>query len=104
MKHAWPSEQKDLVVEVCHIADGDLSHEQEPPFVYAAHGRICDGIVSDIENELMKNPPSKPGAYLYRASFFGGQYDGEGRIELPPGIELTEIGYKSMEEYVKEES
>lgn len=64
---SWPSDKKELVVEVIHLGEGDK------PFVHAANGNISGYIIEEIERDLkVYNEDGElfaegPGKYLFKA-------------------------------------
>lgn len=88
----WPSKSKRLVIEVCRI--------DEPGFICGVSGKMCLVVMDEIEKQLAENEAEdgelEHGTYLYEVTRFKGQYDHEGRCELDPYWELTQIGFEPI--------
>lgn len=88
------AEDAELMIEVFHLGEGD------EPFICAVHGKVTIEALQQIAAEFEQEDyfPHGPGNYRFQATHFAGQYGFEGRCELAPGWELSEVGFKPLEE------
>ena len=94
--YQFPSDNTKLLIEM-YYNPGDLS------FVCGANGKLTITTLKSIETDFNDNLDDSnfsegAGYYLFTATWFEGQYDGEGRCELPPGYELTFIAFRPFAE------
>jgi hypothetical protein len=69
----------------------DFSEPTEP-FVFEIRGRFTLEAIEEIQNDLTDNPvDDAPCDAWFRATYVRGQFDEEGRCELPPGWELDQL-------------
>jgi len=94
MNEQWPFDTDEVLVQFCYITHC-------PAFLAGVSGRVIIGELEEMEKDCNDNLEEVftkgAGDYLFRATFFPGQYGDDGRCELQPGWELTELAYRKMD-------
>ena len=88
----FPTDSSTLLIQVFYnLAD--------PPFICGASGCLTVAALENIETDLDKSDfLHGTGSYLFGAHWFEGQFDQEGRCELPAVFELTFISFRPFPE------
>lgn len=92
----WPDEIKSPLIVVL-VFDG------MPPLITAFNGGYaCTNIIAEIEADLCSDAADLldkgDGDYLFRATYFEGQYGEYGVCEIAPCWELSLLGFRAMPE------
>lgn len=90
-----PSSKFNPLIELCFVDETTI-------FVCGAEGNITIGMLEEIENDVLENGLDMfergVGTYLFRASYYKGQYGEYGACELAPGWELDFVAFEPFEE------
>lgn len=90
---AWPGDVRGAVLVSVFASAGD------PRFVYGVSGQITASQLAELDAEISRGEDAdilfpKDGDYLVRATWDHGQFDQQGRCELPPCWELDVLAHR----------
>ena len=77
------------------------------PFICEVNGQFCISVLTEIETQFTEEPPDYPpelSTITYSCAWWSGQYDYEGRCEIEPYWEMTEVSRVTLAEELAEEN